>query len=360
MKKFKFNPLKLLAPRNKAVDLSMVLFKNGKTSESQPSRNSVPVERKFKSEKEFIELVVKNSKMLFGENTLLIDATKSLLECNVLLDFRTAEKHKLYFLDITLSTQSFWELFVRITRLFTLFNLPDYQNRLAGLLCGILNDYKALKEELTLILAGKEIDEYFKSILISKPSILLLTDQERPELIEITMTYSSNWGKYVKPILLKKYDNNGELFCTMSPAFVDVDSKTNGKSGKAGKVIHEKSTEADHLENSSDVIRSIYENIKTDLLKEDGSIEFNPKQYYISMRKKKNIAFFQIGRKRISIVVLNPEEDTRIQIQHHEVKTLTEKVQKFWNGPSCTIVIDNMDNLDEVINLLKMLIQKQQ
>jgi predicted transport protein len=358
MKKFDFNPLNLLSHK-KAVDLSMVLFKNRKTSGQEPSKNSVPVERKFKSEKEFIELVVKNSKMLFGENTILIDATKSMLQCHVLLDFREVGKHKLYFVDITLSNQNFLELFARITRLFTLYNLHDFLDKLSGLLCGIVNDNKALIEELSLVMAGKEIDEYFKSILISKPSILLLTDQERPELLEISMTYSNNWGKYVKPILIRKYDNAGELFCTMSPAFIDVGPKINGKPVKTSKMKVEKLTEADHLENSLDIVRSVYGNIKTELLKEDGNIEFNPKQYYISLRKKKNFAFIQIGRKRISIVVLNPEEDTRQQVQHHEVRMLTEKVQKFWNGPSCTIVIDNMDNLDEVIDLLKILIQKQ-
>ncbi len=360
MKKFNFNPLNLLAPRNKALDLSMVLFNNGKTSGSQPSHNSVPVERKFKSEKEFIELVVKNSKMLFGEKTVLIDATKSLLQCHVLIDFRDAGKHKLYFVNMTISSVCFWELFVRITRLFSLFNLPDFLNKLAGLLSGIVNDNKALHEELSFITEGKEIEEYFNGILTYRPSILLLTEQELPELIEITLTYSSNWGRYVKSFLVKRYDYRGELSFTMSPAFVDIDLKTNGKAVKASKVKVEKLTEADHLENSSDIVQSVYGNIKTELLKEDKSIEFNPKQYYISVRKKKNFAFIQIGRKRISIIVLNPEEDTRQKVQHHEVRMLTEKVQKFWNGSSCTIVIDNLDNLEEVINLLKILIQKQE
>ena len=65
-----------------------------------------------------------------------------------------------------------------------------------------------------------------------------------------------------------------------------------------------------------------------------------------------------IGKKRISLVVVNPEAETRKNIKHHEIKTLTEKVQKFWNGPSCTIIIENTDKLNEVINLLKKLVAK--
>jgi predicted transport protein len=261
---------------------------------------------------------------------------------------------------MTLSSICFWELFVRITRLFSLFKFPDFLNKLAGLLSGIVNDNKVLHEELSFITEGKEIEEYFNGILTYRPSILLLTEQELPELIEITLTYTSNWGKYVKSFLVKKYESNGESICTMSPAFVDIDSKTNGKSLKASKAKVEKLTEADHLENCSVIIRNVYEIIKSALLKEDESIEFNPKQYYISMRKKKNLAFFHFGRKRVSLVVMNPEEDTRTLIQNHEIKTLTEKVQKFWNGPSCTILIDDLENLEEVIGLLKKLIQKQE
>jgi len=345
----------LLSPQGKAVDLSMALLINGNSLESRPIKNSVPVEQKFKSEKEFNELIVSNSKMLFGKNAILIDATKSLFECYLLLDFREAEKHKLYFVDITLSKQNFWDLFVRITRLFSILNSRDYQSKVVELLLDIIIENVPLKDELNPI-AGEDIAEYFKVLLINKPFILLLTDQERPELIEITMAYSNYWGKFVRPILLKKYTDNGELFCTITPAFEDIDFKANEMSGKGGIIKHEKSTEADHLENTSEIIQSVYVKIKADLLKEDKSIEFNPKQYYISMRKTRNLAFFHISKKRISLVVMNPEKDTKDEIKHHEVKTLTEKVQKFWNGPSCTIIIDSMDNMDEVITLLKKLI----
>ena len=74
------------------------------------------------------------------------------------------------------------------------------------------------------------------------------------------------------------------------------------------------------------------------------------------MRKNRNLAFFHISKKRINLVVMNSDKDTRKQVKHHEVKTLTEKVQKFWNGTSCTIVIEGMKHLNEVIFLLKRLV----
>src|SRR6267143_5951867 len=93
-----------------AVDLSRALILNGKTLEPQPVKHSNPVEQKFKAEKEFSELVLNNSKMIFWGHTLMIDATKSPLGCYLLLDFCEAEKPKFYFVDITHSKQNFWDL----------------------------------------------------------------------------------------------------------------------------------------------------------------------------------------------------------------------------------------------------------
>ena len=56
-------------------------------------------------------------------------------------------------------------------------------------------------------------------------------------------------------------------------------------------------------------------------------------------------------------MVKYPEKDTQKVIKHHEIKTLTEKVQKFYNAPSCSIVIENDENLEEVIKLLVKMVR---
>jgi len=122
------------------------------------------------------------------------------------------------------------------------------------------------------------------------------------------------------------------------------------------KVIKALMTEKDHLEKTTDEIMNIYKKIKTELFKVNKHVQFNSQRYYISLRKDKNMAFFHFSRKKISVVVMNSKFNTKKQIKHHEIKTLTEKVQKFWNGPSCTVVIENEKYLNEVIALLKKLI----
>jgi predicted transport protein len=95
--------------------------------------------------------------------------------------------------------------------------------------------------------------------------------------------------------------------------------------------------------------------MKTELLKVDSSLEFRVKGHYISLRKDRNIAFFQLGRNKLSIVIANPEKGMREQIKHHSVRTLAESVKKFWNGnENCfTVVIELKEHLEEVLNLLK-------
>ncbi len=55
---------------------------------------------------------------------------------------------------------------------------------------------------------------------------------------------------------------------------------------------------------------------------------------------------------------MHPEEETRRVITHNFVKTLAPSVQKFYNRPSCAIIVENTEHLDEVVSLLKKLITK--
>ncbi|HSH66875.1 MAG TPA: hypothetical protein VLB84_14050 [Bacteroidia bacterium] len=339
------------------VDLNHALLISGGKLTPQPLRYNNPVEQKFKNEKEFTELLINGSKILFGEQTLLLDATRSPLACYLLLDFTETDDFKYYIVHLSYSKQNFWELFERITALFTLCNQGDFSEILFEIVEAVIGDDKELKKDLEALAGDTEIDEY---LFNSKPYILLFTDQEKPEIEQMTVTYSLNWGRFVKPVVLRRYEDEGKLYCLTTPLLeeIEFDSKperpekqVNGKKTK--------SNEADHLENTSDIMRVVYKKMKSDLLDEDDSVEFNAKQYYISMRKGKNLAFFHIRKNLISLVVLCSEEETKKHIKHHAIKTLTEKVQKFWNGASCTIVIENDDHLDEVIALLKKLVKQQ-
>ena len=358
------------------IDLSTAWLINDNTLEPQPERYTSPQERKFKSDKEFADLITTNTGLLFGKNTLLIDASKSQLECFVLIDYTDPDSHLLLLVDISLSKENFWQVFARVSKLFTMLTANNYAFQITNLLGEVILANKELYDEVVTLTGFEEqeveegeekevadIDGYFMHLLDRKPYILLISDDERREIADMRQTYPSNWGKSTVSIVMQKYMDEDVMYFLTSPLYsqiewsygkfaVEVKSNPTNEKEKL-----KKSTEEDHLQGTQPVVQEMYKKLKADLLKEDGGLEFNPKSYYIAMRKGKNLAFFHIKKKTISVVVMYPEKDTRKLIKHQEVKTLAESVQKFWNGECCTVVINKAEHLDEVILLLKKLIK---
>lgn len=97
---------------------------------------------------------------------------------------------------------------------------------------------------------------------------------------------------------------------------------------------------------------AIYNELKEKLLKMIPILNFNSQRYYISLRMKKNFAFLKIRKKKIGIVAMLKEAKLREKINKHEVTSLSEGVQKFYNGPCARIEITNNKNIDEIIELL--------
>jgi predicted transport protein len=315
-----------------------------------------PVEIKFKSEKELEQLILINSKTFFSEHTLFFKDKNEVRDeqfpDKFLLDFSNPEKPRIYLIEVILPELRFGQYFVRITHFLALLRNKNNHEELLRKLCEIINSNKELRKELmTLIPKGIENSVFISSLLVNRPLVLLISSGEQSELPLLIETYTETWGKMLKTLIIRKYSDEGKDLYPTTPAFADLLKNDKSKT----EVV--KSTEEDHLNATSETVRNIYNEIKTALLKADNSIEFNVKKIYISVRKNKNLAFFHL-RKKISLVVMCPEEDTRKQIKHHEIKTLPASVQKFWNGPSCTIIIENSANLAEVINLLKKMIAK--
>ncbi len=99
-------------------------------------------------------------------------------------------------------------------------------------------------------------------------------------------------------------------------------------------------------------IKDIFLRFKDILTSRIENIVFNPQRYYISIKKKRNFAYFKIKRKKIRIVVMAKEDIVKNKIKFHQVKPLSEGVQNFYNGDCSEVIIEENKNLDEVINLL--------
>lgn len=312
-------------------------------------------EKKFQSAMEFDKSVLNDSKKIFGEQTFLISAEKipnefwdNFIPHSFLLEFSDVQKPRFYLVETAFSKSTpLGEMLLRITSFFGLLKNQDKIEKL----CEEIGKDKGLKKELKDKINGSEVAEFLKGV-ISKPFILLVIDSYKQELERFMETYSE-WQK-VKPLFIRKFGKNGDTIYTTNPDFAGIYGK--GKS-KAEQV---RQSEEDHLQNVSEIVKENFLRIKSELLKADKEIEFRVKKYYISLRKKHNLAFFQLGKKKLSIVIANPEKNTRKQVKHHHTLTLADSVKKFWNGNEhCfTVVIESREHLGEIVNALKKLVAR--
>jgi len=334
----------------------MKLFTNNKTySQFQ-----------FDYETDFEKEVVLNSKQFFGINSIYIDAkrkieTKSLgnsIPDGFLFDLSDKENPEFYIVEVELAKHDFYNhIFPQITKFFGFYKNPKSQNDLVEKIFSFINNDNEIKKEFKKYLGEKEIYKFIKDTIERSQNILLVIDGDKKELPEIMETYSDTWGKMVKLVLIKKFINNSDAIYTMHPDFENIEFAgiENEISADTEDVEY---NENYHFDGSSEVVRQIYGELKTDLLKADSNLIFNPQKYYISIRKDRNIAYFNIARKKIRLVVMQSDEETRKEIKFHSVRTLSAGVQNFWNGPSCDIIIETTEHLDEIKTLLRKFITK--
>ncbi len=321
-------------------------------------------EKKYNLETEFEKLVVENSKIFFGENTIFVDAKKKIdnnsfggvIPDGFLFDFSDKKNPEFYLVEVELVKHNFFgHIFPQITKFFAFFKNPSSQGKLIEKLYSIFENDEELQQELKNKIGKKEIFKFFKDIIENSQNILLIIDGEKKELPEITKTYTDTWGKIVKLAILKEYianGNNKNSIYSLSPDFenienIDIISENQNE-------IKEKSeySEQFHLEDINESTLTIYNELKEKLLKKIPSLDFNSQRYYISLRKERNFAFLKIQKKKIGIVAMLNEEKIREKISKHEITTLGEGVQNFYNGPCAKIEIKNNRNIDEIINLL--------
>jgi predicted transport protein len=325
--------------------------------------NKVFNEFQFEKEYDFEREVVNNSKLFFGSKTIYIDAkrkieTKSLgksIPDGILFDLTDKANPEFYLVEVELAKHDFYNhIFPQITKFFGFYKNPKSLNDLVEKIFYIVNNDEELTKEFKSHLGNKEIYKFIKDTIEKSQNILLILDNDKKELPEITETYTDTWGKMVKVILVKKFILKKDVIYTMHPEFENIEFSDL----EEGQEISESNiyTEKEHFDGVSIEVINIFKTIKQSLIKSYPKIVFNPQKYYISIKANRNIAFFKIRRKKIALVVLSSEKDTKKQIKYNFVKKLSEGIQRFYNGPSCAIIIESDKHLNEVIKLLKSLI----
>lgn len=325
------------------------------------SENKVYNEIQFESESDFEREIVFNSKLFFGGNSIYIDAKRKIKTKNIgnsipdgfLFDMSDKDSPEFYIVEVELAKHHFYNhIFPQVTKFLGFYKNPKSQAELVEKIFSFINEDSSLKKEFKTYLGENEIYKFLKDVIERSQNILLVVDGEKKELPEIVDTYTDTWGKMVKLLLIKKFSNKGDVIYTMHPEFESIEYPDVDDEPPMLDELSILYSEEYHLEGVSEAVRAIYNALKMYIVQVNPAIVFNPQKYYISLRKDRNVAFFIIGRKRMRLVVMQSDAMTRKEISHHHVKTLSEKVQKFWNGPSCAIVLETTEHLDEVKKLL--------
>ena len=317
----------------------------------------------YNQEKDFEDVVRKNTKLIFGSSTIYIDLktridTISLggsVPDGLLFDLKNMDSPEFYLVEIELAKHDFYRhIFPQITRFFAFYRNSKGQNELIEKVFALIQSDNELEKEFKQFLKGREIFKFIKDTIENSQNILIVIDDMKPELPEMIDTYTE-WSKMVKIIVLKEYRCNDDKILSLTPDFESVAlgeiSGVKAEEEGTGKIPR---TEEYHLDGVNPQVKEVYQTIKSRLLEFKPSLRFNPQKYYISIIDKKNFAYIYIRRKKINITLVLPESVIRNSIKHHKVESESKGVQKFYGGECATITIEDNSNLDEIIDVLKM------
>lgn len=324
-------------------------------------------EQPFLNEKEIENVVVVNSELFFGQSSLFIEVKKKIdtkflgssIPDGFLFDLSDIDNPEFYLVEIEWYKHDFYNhIFPQITKFFSFFKNSQSISELIEKIFTVINTNNQFKRKLKSLIGDQEVFKFIKDTIENSQNILLVLDGEKDELPEIMETYTDTWGAIVKILVLKQFSHKEQTVYSLVPDFNDIqytDAETLG-SKQSSKQFY--LTEKEKVEQTSESARKAYYKIKEELLKINDEIVFNPQRYYLSVSFVRNIAFFKFARKKIRLIIMLPEDVVRQRIKHHNVKSLSDSVQKFYNGPSCAIDILDDLHTEEIVDLFKLLIEK--
>ena len=313
----------------------------------------------FKKEEDFENLVIKNSKILFGGNSIYFNLKNKIRSQSLgnsipdgfLFDFKDKENPEFYIVEVELANHDFFRhIFPQVTKFFAFFKNSKSRNELIDTLFNYIKLDTNLEEEFKNYLGKKELYKALKETIEDSQHILIVIDENKLEFQEIMETYTDTWDKIVKIEILKQYSAKGRTIFTLNPDFEDIELVE----PLPQEEIKEKYNENFHLEGVAEDEQKAYQVIKDNILKLNPNIKINPQHYYVALRDRKNFAYLYFGKKKLQITVMLSFEIGQKMIKNHKFRQLTEGVQKFYGFPgSFEVTVENTNNIDEVVAILK-------
>ncbi len=332
----------------------------------------------YSREDEFERLVVKNAETIFGEKAIYIDAKKKIntlalggtIPDGFLIDLSDLDDPQFYLVEVELQSHDFFKhIFPQITRFFAFYKDSKQRYKLVETIFAFLKDNftndMVLAKKIANIIKSNEVYKFLKDTIDNSQNILIVIDGAKSEFEEIIKTYTDTWGKMVKVQIVSHFQRNNDSILTVEPPFQNLPFGDAVSPPPDKDPIEPSSyTEEFHLQSRTPEVVKIYDKLKRAFVNVKATLRFNPTKYYIGVIDTKQIAYIQLKRKKIHLILLISEDEVRkiISSGHHEVISFSESRQRTWGGnkPSCAVNIYDTDHWDEIQNLLDRLVEKYQ
>lgn len=322
-------------------------------------------EKSWALESDFETEVLSCKGTIFGKKSVYIDAKKKIgtlalgntIPDGFLFDFSDPDNPEFYIVEVELKKHDFYShIFPQITKFFAFFRSSKRQKELVGKLFTTISGDSSLKKEFKVFLGEKEIFKALTDLIESSQNILLVIDGSKPELPEITDTYSDTWGKMVRVLEIRKFESKDSSVLTCDPSFENIelafDETIQEAESKTGPW-----SEEHHLEGVTDTVKEIYRHLRSIFETSDGQCRFNPQKYYVSIKTSRNVVFLKVRKKKLRMVVMLPEHEIKQLVKDHPVKSISQPQQDFYNGPCAEVDVDSMFNIGEIETLIRTAIQ---
>jgi hypothetical protein len=328
----------------------------------------------YAREDTFEQLVAANAQTIFGDKAIYIDAKKKLntsflggtIPDGFLIDLSDKDDPQFYLVEVELQSHDFFRhIFPQITRFFAFYRDSKRCHRLIETLFELLKQDSTLTKKLKDAIGSQEIYKFLKDTVDNSQKILIVIDGVKPEFEEITDTYTDTWGKMVSIQIVNHFQRNTDNILMVEPPFQNLkfgDAVT--PSPEKENLESSKYTQDFHLQSRPPEIIEIYKKLQQTFIDVKATLQFNPTKYYIGVLDSKQVAYIQLQKKKIRLIVLLEENKVKeiLLSKHHNIRSHSESIQRFWGGvrPSCSVEIVDTNHWDEIQTLINWLVEKYQ
>ena len=175
--------------------------------------------------------IQKNSKIIFGQNSVYLDARRKLepvgsgeiSPTGFLFDLSDKHNPELHLVEVGIQRYDFYSHYLpRITKLIVMLRDFETRSKLVNRFLSVLGSSVDLRNRLESYVDNRSIHELIENISERRINILLIIDGQRREVFEMFEAYPDSWGKIIKILILKKFVHEEESIYYLSSEFVDM------------------------------------------------------------------------------------------------------------------------------------------